>query len=80
MIIRALKSNLHQISYLLIRTDDFNLANDIAILLDLLSTSENDHIFNIELTLKLSRAIIQYFFLCIAQPGNLRLFIFFSFL
>ncbi|XP_072762301.1 integrator complex subunit 5 [Anoplolepis gracilipes] len=67
MITRALRSNLYQISSLLMRTDDFDLANDIVILLDLLSTSEKDYILNVELVLKLTRAVIQYFFLCIAQ-------------
>jgi len=70
MISRALRANLYQISCLLMRSDDFNLANDVITLLDLLSTSEKDHILDIELMLKLTRAIIQYFFLCIAQTGN----------
>lgn len=71
MISQAIKSNLYQISTLLMRTSDFNLANDIAKLLDLFSMPEKDHFApNIELTLKLTRAIIQYFFLCIAENGN----------
>lgn len=70
MISRALRANLYQISGLLMRNDDFDLANDIVILLDLLSTSEKDHILDVELMLKLTRAIIQYFFSCIAQTGN----------
>lgn len=71
MITHAIKSNLHQISTLLTKTTDFNLANDIAKMLDLFSMSEKDNFMpNIELTLKLTRAIIQYFFLCIAENGN----------
>lgn len=70
MISRALRANLYQISCLLMRSDDFDLANDIITLLDLLSTSEKDYILDMELMLKLTRAIIQYFFLCIAQIGN----------
>lgn len=70
MITRALRSNLYQISSLLMRTDNFDLANDIVTLLDLLSTPEKDYIFNVELVLKLTRAVIQYFFLCIAQTGK----------
>lgn len=68
MITHAIKSNLHQISTLLTKTTDFNLANDIAKMLDLFSMSEKDNFMpNVELTLKLTRAIIQYFFLCIAE-------------
>lgn len=70
MISRALRANLYQISGLLMRNDDFDLANDIVILLDLLSTSEKDHTLDVELMLKLTRAIIQYFFSCIAQTGD----------
>ncbi|KYM81411.1 Integrator complex subunit 5 [Atta colombica] len=72
MISRALRANLYQISCLLMRSDDFNLANDVITLLDLLSTSEKDHILDIELMLKLTRAIIQYFFLCIAQTDIIK--------
>ncbi|KAG5330161.1 INT5 protein, partial [Acromyrmex heyeri] len=72
MISRALRANLYQISCLLMRSDDFNLTNDIITLLDLLSTSEKDHILDIELMLKLTRAIIQYFFLCIAQTDIIK--------
>lgn len=72
MITRALRSNLYQISSLLMRTDNFDLANDIVTLLDLLSTPEKDYIFNVELVLKLTRAVIQYFFLCIAQTDIIK--------
>lgn len=74
MITRALRSNLYQISSLLTKTDDFDLATDIITLLDLLSTSDKDHTFNVELMLKMTTAIIQYFFLCITQTGNLQFF------
>ncbi|XP_076180595.1 integrator complex subunit 5 omd isoform X2 [Ptiloglossa arizonensis] len=68
MITHAIKSNLQQISSLLTKTNDFELANDIAKMLDLFSTPEKDNYLpNVELTLKLTRAIIQYFFLCIAE-------------
>ncbi|KAL6431054.1 hypothetical protein ACFW04_007061 [Cataglyphis niger] len=72
MITRALRSNLYQISSLLMRTDNFDLANDIVTLLDLLSTPEKDYILNVELVLKLTRAVIQYFFLCIAQTDIIK--------
>lgn len=72
MISRALRANLYQISGLLMRNDDFDLANDIVILLDLLSTSEKDHTLDVELMLKLTRAIIQYFFSCIAQTDIMK--------
>ncbi|CAK9817794.1 Integrator complex subunit 5 [Anthophora plagiata] len=68
MITQAIKSNLYQISSLLTKTTDFNLANDIAKMLDLFSMPEKDNFMpNVELTLKLTRAVIQYFFLCIAE-------------
>ncbi|CAL7942676.1 unnamed protein product [Xylocopa violacea] len=67
MITQAIKSNLHQISALLTKTTDFDLANDIAKMLHLFSMPEKDNFTpNVELTLKLTRAVIQYFFLCIA--------------
>ncbi|XP_039302665.1 integrator complex subunit 5 isoform X2 [Solenopsis invicta] len=72
MISRALRANLYQISCLLMRSDDFDLANDIVTLLDLLSTSEKDHNLDVELMLKLTRAIIQYFFSCIAQTDIMK--------
>lgn len=73
MIVRALRSNLREISSLLMTTDDFELANDIVLLLDLFSSPENDHIFNVQLTLKLSRAVIRYFFcLCIPETDVAR--------
>ncbi|KAM0729054.1 Integrator complex subunit 5 [Formica fusca] len=72
MITRALRSNLYQISSLLTKTDNFDLANDIVTLLDLLSTPEKDYILNMELVLKLTRAVIQYFFLCIAQTDIIK--------
>ncbi|XP_024943698.1 integrator complex subunit 5 [Cephus cinctus] len=66
IITRAIRSNLQQISNLLMKTDDFELANDIAKMLDLLSAPDKDHyIPSIELTLKLTRAIVRYFFICI---------------
>ncbi|KAL6261168.1 hypothetical protein P5V15_008692 [Pogonomyrmex californicus] len=72
MITRALRVNLHQISSLLMKSDDFDLTNDIVILLDLLSTPEKDHILDVELMLKLTRAVIQYFFSCIAQTDIIK--------
>ncbi|XP_070157213.1 integrator complex subunit 5 [Polyergus mexicanus] len=72
MITRALRSNLYQISSLLMKTDNFDLANDIITLLDLLSTPEKDYILNMELVLKLTRVVIQYFFLCIAQTDIIK--------
>lgn len=70
MITLAINSNLHQISSLLTKTYDFDLANDIVKMLDLFSAPEqNNFLPNVELTLKLTRAVIQYFFLCIAEEG-----------
>lgn len=70
IITSALRFNLHQISCVLMKIDDFDLANNIAVLLDLLSIFEKDHILHVELMLRLTRALVHYFFLCIAQTGN----------
>lgn len=68
MITEAIKTNLHQISGLLTKTVDFDLANDIAKMLDLFCMPEKDNFSpNVELTLKLTRAVIQYLFLCMAE-------------
>ncbi|XP_076236302.1 integrator complex subunit 5 omd isoform X2 [Calliopsis andreniformis] len=68
MVTQAIKSNLYEISSLLTKTSDFDLANDIVKMLDLFSSPEQDNFIpNVELILKLTRAVIQYFFLCIAQ-------------
>ncbi|EFN88542.1 Integrator complex subunit 5 [Harpegnathos saltator] len=72
MITRALRSNLHQISCLLSKATDFDLATDIAVLLDLLSTPEKDHTLNVELMLRLTRAFIHYFYLCIEQTDIIK--------
>lgn len=78
MITQAIKSNLHQISTLLTKTTDFDLANDIAKMLDLFSMPEKDNFSpNVELTLKLTRAVIQYFFLCITEDGKYSVSLFF---
>lgn len=71
MITQAIKSNLQQISCLLSKTSDFDLANDMMKMLDLFSGPEQDNFIpNVELTLKLTRAVIRYFFLCMAEEGN----------
>ncbi|XP_076684691.1 integrator complex subunit 5 omd isoform X2 [Andrena cerasifolii] len=68
MITQAIKSNLQQISCLLSKTSDFDLANDMVRMLDLFSGPEQDNFIpNVELTLKLTRAVIRYFFLCMAE-------------
>ena len=68
MITQAIKSNLQQISCLLSKTSDFDLANDMVKMLDLFSGPEQDNFIpNVELTLKLTRAVIRYFFLCMAE-------------
>lgn len=74
MITRAIRSNLHQISCLLSKADNFDLATDIVLVLDLMSALEKDHILDVELMLRLTRAFIHYFFLCIAQTGNSKVF------
>ena len=70
MVTTAIRSNLHQISCLLIKTEEFSLANDIAEMLDSLTSFESDHyVPSVELTLKMTRAIIRYFFICISEDG-----------
>ncbi|XP_012524934.1 integrator complex subunit 5 isoform X2 [Monomorium pharaonis] len=72
MISRALRANLYQISCLLMRSDDFDLANDIVTLVHLLSTPGKDPNLDLELLLKLTRAIIHYFFSCIVQTDIMK--------
>lgn len=70
LVSRAVMLNLQQISGLLMKTDDFQLANDIAETLDLLSAAETcPQPHSVQLTLKLTRAIIRYFFVCIREEG-----------
>lgn len=64
----ALRVNLLQMSIHLIKTSDFDLATDIAGILNCLSTSDNNNCpANVELALKLTRAAIHYFYLCISE-------------
>lgn len=71
LISRAITLNLEQISGLLMKTDDFELANDIVETLDLLSISEKcSHPMSVQLTLKVTRSIIRYFFICIREEGK----------
>lgn len=71
MITKAIQLNLHRISRWLINTSDFDIANDIAKMLDLFSSPEQDNFIpNVKLALKLAKAVIRYFFLCIAEEGN----------
>ncbi|XP_066597550.1 integrator complex subunit 5 [Prorops nasuta] len=70
MITRGIKANVHQISCLLTKISDFDLANDIAIVLDLLSVFNTEQNINVELTLKLTTAIIKYFFISIQNDDS----------
>ncbi|XP_043288264.1 integrator complex subunit 5 [Venturia canescens] len=73
LVSRAVTLNLEQISGLLMKTDDFELANDIAETLDLLSFSEkSSHPSSVQLTLKVTRSIIRYFFICIREEDIYR--------
>ena len=68
---RAVVMNLEQISKILMKTDDFQLANDIAETLDLLSFADkSSQPQTVQITLKVTRSIIRYFFICIREEGE----------
>ncbi|KAJ8666827.1 hypothetical protein QAD02_008489 [Eretmocerus hayati] len=65
---RAVRENLLQMSVYLYKTQDFDLADDIAGMLNCLQPPNNDDFStNVELTLRLTRAVIRYFFICISK-------------
>lgn len=68
LVSRGIYSNLEQIANLLMKTDDPKLAHDIANTLSLLnSRDKNKFILSVDLTLKLTRTIVRYFFICIKE-------------
>ncbi|XP_058797109.1 integrator complex subunit 5 [Phymastichus coffea] len=66
-ITRAVRVNLLQMSVYLTKTNNYDLANDIAEMLNCLDPPNNNFPANVELTLRLTRAVIRYFFICIAE-------------
>ncbi|XP_008547533.1 integrator complex subunit 5 [Microplitis demolitor] len=73
LISRGLHSNLEQIATLMMKCEDTELAHDIAKTLDLLHTTEQStYIYSLDLTLKLTRAVIRYFFICIAENSIIK--------
>lgn len=74
-ITRAVRVNLLQISIYLTKTNNFNLANEIAEMLNCLDPpNANNFPANVELTLRLTRAVIRYFFICIPENGRVLTF------
>ena len=56
----------------LTKTNNFDLATDIAEMLNCLNLpGSNNFLTNVELTLRLTRAVIRYFYICIAENGKL---------
>ncbi|XP_034942928.1 integrator complex subunit 5-like [Chelonus insularis] len=77
---RAIHSNLEQITQLLNKTQDFELAHSIAQTLNLLSNdnsnensnSKSNYTYSVDLTLKLTKSIVRYFFICIREDNILK--------
>lgn len=70
---RALRVNLLQMSIHLAKTSNFDLASDIAEVLSRLSMPENNSSpVNVELALRLTRASIRYFYICISENDILK--------
>jgi hypothetical protein len=69
---RAVKVNLMQMTMYLMKTNNVDFASDIAEMLDCLNPPNNNNFpANVELILRLTRAIIRFFFICIAENGNI---------
>lgn len=73
LISRGIHSNLTQISSLLMKTEDFPLTHDIIETLDLLTIHDkHKYTHSVDLILKLTRAIVRYFFVCIQEDNIIR--------
>ncbi|XP_046419986.1 integrator complex subunit 5 isoform X1 [Neodiprion fabricii] len=68
IVTRAVRSNLQQISSMLMKIDNPLLAHDIAGILNLICIPDRDHyVPSIQLALQLTRSMIRYFFICIEE-------------
>ena len=68
-----MKCNYEHIATFLMKTDNFDLANDIAMTIDSLGPPTGERHLNNQgcaVKLKLTRAMLRFFFICIAQDGN----------
>lgn len=73
LVIRALKANLLQMSTYFAETNNFYIASNFADIFNSLSSLKSSNFsINVELTLKLTRAIIRFFFFCIAKEDVIK--------
>uniref|UniRef100_A0A0C9QQX7 INTS5 protein n=2 Tax=Fopius arisanus TaxID=64838 RepID=A0A0C9QQX7_9HYME len=73
LISRGIHSNLSQISSLLMKTEDLLLTHDIVETLDHLSIQDkHQYTHSVDLLLRLTRAIVRYFFICIREEDVIR--------
>ncbi|KAK0086015.1 hypothetical protein PV325_004038 [Microctonus aethiopoides] len=73
LISRAIHANLEPIASLLMKTEDYQLTHDIIKTLDLLNTNDKkEYIHSVDLVLKLTRAVVRYFFICIEEDNTLK--------
>ncbi|XP_015116188.1 integrator complex subunit 5 [Diachasma alloeum] len=73
LISRGIHSNLSQLASLLMKTDDLSLTHDIVETLDLLTMNDGaKYTHSVDLVLKLTRAIVRYFFVCIQEEDDIR--------
>ncbi|XP_063988292.1 integrator complex subunit 5 [Diachasmimorpha longicaudata] len=73
IISRGIHSNLSQIASLLMKTNDLVLTHDIVETLDILTMNDSDkYTHSINLVLRLTRAVVRYFFICIQEENDIK--------
>lgn len=72
LVSRSIYSNLNQIAILLMKSNNINLTHDIAETLNFLNITENNYIPSVDLTLKLIRSVVRYFFVCIKEDNLIK--------
>ena len=71
LVSRAVRCNLHEISDRLCITSDTRLAHSMAVALDLAVVGDKYHGYtaSVQLTLRMAKAAVRYFFLCVSEKG-----------
>jgi integrator complex subunit 5 len=73
LVSRAVRCNLHEISDRLCITSDTRLAHSMAVALDLAVVGDKYHGYtaSVQLTLRMAKAAVRYFFLCVSEKDDL---------
>lgn len=71
LVSRAVRCNLHEISDHLCTISDTRLAHSMAVALDLAVVGDKyqGYIASVQLTLRMAKAAVTYFFLCVSEKG-----------